>query len=741
MKFAPDEHRWIASCALGARESWSRSLLAGAAEGDWVELRLDGLGSADRALWLGGPEAGDFQRSWAKQLRNCGRPVLLTLRDRTSFGGFEGGALDQAHFLIELAQAGWPVAAIDVDVKLLEDGATCGILGPWPESLTRVISEHGEFVDAVHTGRRMSALLAAAAPGDLAKLALTVTDARDGLRLLRAVRAVAGDSQKAWTAFAVGPRGSATRLLSASLGAGASFGPPSGSPATAPGQQSLLDARRALQGCSARGSWPFAGVLGSNLKGSQSPALHGAALSRSGAGAAGRNAGELWIDPPANASAYLSFESDDPDGLLEELDHLGLRGRWRGWSVTAPHKAWAAARADESDAPAREAGAANTLRPAESGGLEAWNTDVLAVQEWLAVTRPPAGPVLVLGAGGAARAAILAARGLGLEVHVWSRRPEAADSLAAEAGVHGAGEQLPPGPFAVVIHTTPLGGSSAPGGCPSLPALKPGAVVIDAAYGAGKPPLAKRAAELSARYVPGEGWLTVQASRQFEGFFPAAAHALASAGGIVGRPGPAAREGARPDADPRPIVLLGLRGAGKTTLAPHLAARLGRPWFDADEVLVRRARREPHRDTRTTGGHQPAPRHAGEVLERWGVDLFRDLEQQLWSEWLFRGGSPVIAAGGGAVESELTRHLLGRAARCVWLDVEPEIAAQRVSGQAAGERPRLAGDDALSEALALSQRRAPWFAELAAVRLTGLRRAPETLADELAEQLAAPADS
>lgn len=722
-------------------------MAAGSAEGDVVELRLDGLDAEGWSLWLAGPAA---DAEWASALERCRVPVLLTVRDRETFGDWVGTPEEKARCLAQLASAGWPVQALDVDLTLLEETETARLLADWPAHLDRVISEHGQFDGRVAVGDRLAQLFAAAAPGELVKLALEVGDARDGLDLLDVAAEVAeGFEERPWTAFALGLRGSATRLLAPSLGAAATYAPPAAQAPTAPGQLPLVGLQLAFQGGDPRTPCGFAGVLGTQVGESLSPALHGGALARATAGPAGSMATENWSQPPLPHGLYVRLESDDPDGVLDRLCSARWSSRWRGLSVTAPYKGWALGAAERFDAMARAAGAANTLLPAADGpaALEAWNTDALAVQELLAAARTPAGPVCVIGAGGAARAAVWAARTLGHPVRLQARNVEAARALvdSFEPSVRESGGLglfvSSDGPFAAVVHATPQGGASAPRACPELPALLPGAVVIDAAYGAGTPPLAAAAFERGARYIDGRRWLSAQASRQFEGFFPAAALALASAGGRVGRPGPglsgptAGEPSGVADPDPRPLVFLGLRGSGKSTLAPLLAARLGRSWFDADAVLARRARREPDSGAHFAGSAKGGALDAGQVLAAWGEPRFRQLEETLWAEWLSRGGSPVIAAGGGAVESARTRHLLRHRARCIWLDIDPQIAAQRVDGGGAPVRPRLVGLTAREEAVSLAARRKPWFEELAWLRLDRLRRSPDALVDEVVLEL------
>ena len=113
---------------------------------------------------------------------------------------------------------------------------------------------------------------------------------------------------------------------------------------------------------------------------------------------------------------------------VKELAEVG----YAGVNVTVPHKEAALALADEASEASQQIGAANTL--VLSGKLiEAHNTDADGLLA--ALPDPPRGQrTLVLGAGGAARAAIWALRWEGAEVEVWNRTPERAEALCAELG-------------------------------------------------------------------------------------------------------------------------------------------------------------------------------------------------------------------------------------------------------------------------------------------------------------------
>jgi shikimate dehydrogenase len=119
--------------------------------------------------------------------------------------------------------------------------------------------------------------------------------------------------------------------------------------------------------------------------------------------------------------------------LFDETVRALPASGYRGANVTIPHKEAALAVADDADAAARAIGAANTLT-FEDGSIQAVNTDAPGLLA--ALPREPNGmSALVLGAGGAGRAAAWALRDAGAAVSIWNRTPERAAALAAELEV------------------------------------------------------------------------------------------------------------------------------------------------------------------------------------------------------------------------------------------------------------------------------------------------------------------
>jgi len=140
---------------------------------------------------------------------------------------------------------------------------------------------------------------------------------------------------------------------------------------------------------------------------------------------------------------------------------------------------------------------------------------------------------------------------------------------------------------------------------------------------------------------------------------------------------------------PDAIVLVGLSGSGKSTIAAALAERLGRPLVDLDIEIERR------------DGAHPAS-----IINARGEAAFRAIEATAVRQACEVEGA-VIATGGGAVVDPLNRWALWRAGTVVWLDAPDEVLVGRLAGHDE-ERPMLAGDP-LERMAGLRGARAPFY--------------------------------
>lgn len=111
----------------------------------------------------------------------------------------------------------------------------------------------------------------------------------------------------------------------------------------------------------------------------------------------------------------------------------------------------------------------------------------------------------------------------------------------------------------------------------------------------------------------------------------------------------------------RPIVLVGLMGAGKSTVGRRLAKRLGLPFVDSDVEI-----------------EEASGASTADLFERYGEHDFRDGERRLVAR-LVNGEVRVIATGGGAFMDPRTRQLLNEQAITVWLDAPIDVLAERTT--------------------------------------------------------------
>ena len=141
----------------------------------------------------------------------------------------------------------------------------------------------------------------------------------------------------------------------------------------------------------------------------------------------------------------------------------------------------------------------------------------------------------------------------------------------------------------------------------------------------------------------------------------------------------------------RAIVLVGLMGAGKSSVGRRLAHALDLPFFDADEEVEKAARRT-----------------VAEIFAEMGEAAFRDGERRVIAR-LLDGPPHVLATGGGAFMNDETRALIKAKATSVWLKADIDVLVRRVGRKT--DRPLLQGKNPRDVLEALSKARHPIYAE------------------------------
>ena len=259
------------------------------------------------------------------------------------------------------------------------------------------------------------------------------------------------------------------------------------------------------------GKGKVAGVIGWPIAHSLSPVLHGYWLR------------ELDVD---GALVPLAVARENFARVIRALQQSGFQGV----NVTLPHKEAAFALADQADDGAKAAGAANLLIFHAKGQIEARNTDVAGLRESLQEKLVLKGrTVALLGAGGAARGAVLALNALGAgQIHILNRHVAKAQALARELAPLVRSQLLPgelqdwakvAGGADLLVNATSAGMKGHPPLALDLAPLRASAAVLDIVYNPLETELLKNAKMRGHTVIDGLGMLMHQAVPSFEAFF------------------------------------------------------------------------------------------------------------------------------------------------------------------------------------------------------------------------------
>ena len=436
---------------------------------DVVELRLDCL------------EDSDFEiETFVKKLS---RPIILTFRPAEQ-GGYR--ALERSEREAFWARDLKPDFLCDIEADLVLTSSF-----DWP----RVIVSHHDFNGVPDDLEEIYERLAAT-PARIVKIAVQANQITDCIRVFHLLdRAIS--EQRELIAIAMGNAGIATRILGPSRGAYLTYGSLEDETATAPGQVNARALRSVYRIDEIDRETMICGLVGMPVMHSVSPHMHNAAFA-----SAGLN------------GVYLPLEVRDVESFLKRMIHPKTRELdWnvRGLSITAPHKSSVMGLLDWIEPDAQEIGAVNTV-VVEGHGLHGYNTDVHGLIEPLRerLGSLKALRVAVIGAGGAARAAVWALRRDGAGVTVFARNPIKGGLLAEAFGASC--EALSGASFRgydVVINATPE--------CPATSEQLAGAGVgYDLIYNPIETGFLREARAAGCQTLGGLAMLVAQARLQFE---------------------------------------------------------------------------------------------------------------------------------------------------------------------------------------------------------------------------------
>jgi shikimate dehydrogenase len=345
------------------------------------------------------------------------------------------------------------------------------------------------------------------------------------------------------------------------------------------------------------------------------------------------------------------------------------------------------------DGEALRIGAVNTV-VRRDGLFKGFNTDPAGVLNPLKDNSidPGGQRILLLGAGGAARAALAALRPFTKDITVINRTWDKAWSCAETFG----GTARPWPDLQNCLKKADLLINTIPPAADVLPAdwLPRRLIVFNAVYN--DSPFNARAARRGCRVIPGEWWLYHQALKSYSLFLDCPAPPAEAFGRLFSPLYDSAKL--------RNVALIGFMGSGKTTVGRLLAGQTGFKFLDTDEIVSR-----------------AAGLSVGAIFARYGEAYFRAKEKEAIAK-LAKNKRTVMACGGGAVLDEDNRKILKNNALVIWLCSSAQAIADRVRGQ---DRPLLAGGDLQEKGRQLLNVRQPDYFKTADLIIDADRNAEE----------------
>jgi shikimate dehydrogenase len=445
---------------------------------DVAEVRIDRFPPPERAL--------------SGRILPAPLPVLATLRSKREGGWGPDAGPERSHVLHEIVSAGFELVDLEPSTdaallsSLLSNGARCRF----------VLSSHlPEGTDAAQFDRW---LRPSAPPVAFTKIILPASLA-ELFRVIIPRIPRAGASP--FVVHTTGPSGPLLRAWAGRYGMSAVYAAPSEDPERPSVEPSQIPVDRLLRYWSHGAPGPLFAVIGHPIAHSRSPRIH-----------------SEWMRADQHAGLYVALEVLSDQELADSLGPLA-EGGLKGLNVTHPYKVRALELSTRVSPGAKECGSANTLT-LDHDEIRAENTDLVALARRMTELRSAGswdgGPVLVIGSGGAARAALAAARGVGARSEILARNDGRAEQLA-EMFQGDRVDPAAPHPVSLIVHTTPSGHT----GAAPLPWdlagwIDPSTYVLDLVYSGSDPWLRLMAQAQGARYEDGYRILVYQAAASYE---------------------------------------------------------------------------------------------------------------------------------------------------------------------------------------------------------------------------------
>jgi 3-dehydroquinate dehydratase / shikimate dehydrogenase len=448
-------------------------------DNSFLEFRLDYLSRPVLAL----PRIKRLIESHA------GVVAIATCRRAASGGKFRGSIASQLDLLSKAAAAGCQL----VDVEY-QTAVKCK-----PQQLQKLRGRAAlilSFHDFRGT-RKLDETLhkMQAVPADFYKIVSTATTLSDNVTMIKFLDR---ESDKhSLVGLCMGEQGIISRVLGVHSGSLFTFAAVSPGEETAPGQVTAHALRGVYRIDQVDAATRVYGVAGDPVAHSLSPAIMNAAFRRENVN-----------------GVYLALHAKTIKDLMTCVREIPIHGL----SVTMPYKQAILPYLDNADAHTHRIGACNTVVRAQDGKLYGFNTDTSGVVRPLErrLSTLEGARILVVGAGGAARAAVFGLKERGAEVYILNRSTATGQKLARQARARSVKRHdLKKLAFDVIINATPIGMGNTRD--TPLQAQEINArFVFDLVYDPAETLLLKLARERGAQIIPGIEMFVQQAARQFE---------------------------------------------------------------------------------------------------------------------------------------------------------------------------------------------------------------------------------
>ncbi|HZW81670.1 MAG TPA: shikimate dehydrogenase [Candidatus Deferrimicrobiaceae bacterium] len=420
---------------------------------------------------------------------HSGITIIATCRRTASGGKFRGSIASQLDILAKAAAAGCQL--IDVE---LQTALKCK-----PEQLQK-LRGRSALILSFHDFRGTKKLdetleKMRAFPADFYKVVSTATTLADNVSMIQFLGRESDNHSI--IGVCMGEQGIISRVLGVRAGSVFTFAAVSPGEETAPGQVTAQELRSVYRIEQVDAATRVYGVAGDPVAHSLSPAIMNAAFRRENVNA-----------------VYLALHAKTLKDLLTCVREIPIHGL----SITMPYKESILPYLDNTDSHTTKIGACNTVVRAQDGKLYGFNTDTSGVVRPLErrLTTLQDAKILVLGAGGAARAAVFGLKERGAEVFILNRSAAAAQKLARRARARSVKRaDLKKYSFDVIINATPVGmGNSRE--TPLQEKEINARYVFDMIYDPPETRLLQLAKERGAQIIPGIEMFVHQAARQFE---------------------------------------------------------------------------------------------------------------------------------------------------------------------------------------------------------------------------------